>query len=50
MLKSDSLTYADLARMAQDEAAAEGASLLKGVFGNSDTNGDPHDMDCRCGA
>ena len=37
MLKSDNLTYADLARMAQDEAAAEGASLLKGVFGNSDT-------------
>ena len=38
MLKSDNLTYSDLARMAQDEAAAEGASLLKGVFGNSDTN------------
>lgn len=37
MLKSDNLTYADLKRMAQDEAAAEGASLLKGVFGNSDT-------------
>jgi hypothetical protein len=37
MLKSDSLTYADLARMAQDEAAAEGASLLKGVFGSSET-------------
>ena len=38
MLRSDNLTYSDLARMAQDEAAAEGASLLKGVFGNSDTN------------
>ena len=37
MLKSDNLTYSDLARVAQDEAAAEGASLLKGVFGNSDT-------------
>jgi hypothetical protein len=37
MLKADSLTYTDLARMAQDEAAAEGASLLKGVFRNSDT-------------
>jgi hypothetical protein len=37
MLKSDSLTYADLARMTQDETAAEGASLLKSVFGGSDT-------------
>jgi hypothetical protein len=37
MLKSDSLTYADLARMTQDEAAAEGASLPKSVFGASDT-------------
>jgi hypothetical protein len=37
MLKSDSLNYADLARMAQDDGAAEGASLLKSVFGNSDT-------------
>jgi hypothetical protein len=36
MLKSDSLTYADLARMAQDETAAEGASLLKSVFGGTD--------------
>jgi hypothetical protein len=37
MLKSDSLNYADLARMAQDDGAAEGASLLKSIFGNSDT-------------
>jgi hypothetical protein len=37
MLKSDSLTYVDLARMAQDETAAEGASLLKSIFGSSDT-------------
>ncbi len=37
MLKSDSLTYADLARMAQDESVGEGASLLKSVFGGSDT-------------
>ncbi|MFG3593098.1 hypothetical protein ACFXS9_12650 [Bradyrhizobium sp. RDI18] len=37
MLKSDNLTYADLARMAQDETAAEGASLLKSIFGGSDT-------------
>ena len=37
MLKSDNLTYADLARMTQDETAAEGASLLKSVFGGSDT-------------
>ena len=39
MLKSDSLTYADLARMAQDEATGEGASLLRGIFGISDTTG-----------
>jgi len=39
MLKSESLTYADLARMAQDDATQEGASLLKGVFGISDTMG-----------
>jgi hypothetical protein len=37
MLKSDSLTYADLARMAQDDSVVEGASLLKSVFGGSDT-------------
>jgi hypothetical protein len=37
MLTSDNLTYADLARMAGDEAASDGASLLKSVFGNSDT-------------
>jgi hypothetical protein len=37
MLKSDSLTYADLSRMAQDDSVGEGASLLKGVFGGSDT-------------
>jgi hypothetical protein len=37
MLKSDSLTYVDLARMAQDESVGEGASLLKSVFGGSDT-------------
>jgi hypothetical protein len=37
MLKSDSLTYADLARMAQDESVGEGASLLKSVFGGTDT-------------
>jgi PglZ domain len=37
MLKSDNLTYADLVRMAQDESVGEGASLLKSVFGGSDT-------------
>jgi len=37
MLRSDSLTYADLARMAQDDAPGDGASLLKGVFGSPDT-------------
>jgi hypothetical protein len=37
MLKSDSLTYADLSRMTQEETLGEGASLLKSVFGGSDT-------------
>lgn len=38
MLKSDMLSYADLAGMAQDEGGAgQGASLLKSVFGSSDT-------------
>ena len=32
MLRSDNLTYSDLARMAQDKSTAEGASLLKGVL------------------
>jgi O-antigen/teichoic acid export membrane protein len=36
MLKSDSLTYTDLARMAQEESVGEGASLLKSVFGGSE--------------
>lgn len=49
MLRSDSLTYNDLARMAQDDSPGDGASLLKGVFGNFDTTSilttwiaDPH--------
>jgi hypothetical protein len=37
MLKSDSLTYADFARMTKDETGAEGTSLLKNIFGGSDT-------------
>ncbi|MCK1365187.1 PglZ domain-containing protein [Bradyrhizobium sp. 62] len=37
MLKSDSLTYADFARMTKDETGTEGASLLKSIFGGSDT-------------
>ena len=37
MLKSDSLTYVDLARMTQDDSVGERASLLKSVFGGSDT-------------
>lgn len=37
MLKSDSLTYADLTRMSLDDSSGEGASLLKSVFGGSDT-------------
>src|SRR5271167_2508232 len=34
MLGSDKLTYADLARMTEDTGAADGASLLKGIFGD----------------
>lgn len=38
MLKSDALSYSDLAGMAQDDGgAAQGTSLLKSVFGVSDT-------------
>jgi hypothetical protein len=37
MLASDNLAYPELARMAQDDGTAEGASLLKGVFGITDT-------------
>jgi hypothetical protein len=37
MLKSDGLSYADLARMSQDTGAGDGASLLKTIFGDTDT-------------
>lgn len=38
MLKSDMLNYADLAGMAQDDGGAgQGTSLLKSVFGSTDT-------------
>lgn len=38
MLTSDALTYTDLAGMAQDDGGGgQGTSLLKSVFGNSDT-------------
>ncbi len=37
MLGSDKLTYADLARMTEDTGAADGASLLKSIFDDSDT-------------
>ncbi|WP_036025099.1 PglZ domain-containing protein [Bradyrhizobium yuanmingense] len=38
MLKSDALTYTDLAGMAQDDGGgSQGASLLKSVFGTTDT-------------
>jgi hypothetical protein len=37
MLGSDKLTYADFARMTADTGAADGASLLKSIFGDSDT-------------
>ncbi len=37
MLGSDKLTYADLARMTEDTEAADGASLLKSIFGETDT-------------
>ena len=37
MLGSEKLTYADLARMTEDTGAADGASLLKSIFGDTDT-------------
>ncbi len=37
MLGSDKLAYADLARMTEDTGAADGASLLKSIFGDTDT-------------
>ncbi|MGX1423113.1 hypothetical protein AB7M59_003548 [Bradyrhizobium elkanii] len=38
MLRSDHLTYVDLAGMAKDDGGgSQGTSLLKSVFGNSDT-------------
>jgi hypothetical protein len=37
MLDSYKLTYADLARMTEDTGAAHGASLLKSIFGDTDT-------------
>lgn len=37
MLGSDKLTYADLARMAEGTGAADGASLLKSILGDTDT-------------
>ncbi|WP_316158597.1 MULTISPECIES: PglZ domain-containing protein [unclassified Bradyrhizobium] len=37
MLKSDALTYSDLAGMAQDDGGGEGTSLLKSIFGTTDT-------------
>ncbi|SDO87075.1 PglZ domain-containing protein [Filomicrobium insigne] len=37
MLKSDALRYSDFARMSQDDGAAEGPSLLKGIFGVTDS-------------
>jgi PglZ domain len=37
MLGSDKLTYADLARMTEDTGAADGTSLLKSIFRDSDT-------------
>src|SRR5271166_6115435 len=37
MLGSDRLTYSDLARMTEDTGAADGASLLKSIFGDTDT-------------
>lgn len=37
MLKSDALRYADFARMSQDDGASDGPSLLKGIFGVTDS-------------
>ena len=37
LVKNGALTYSDFAKLADDPAAAEGASVLKGIFGQSDT-------------
>jgi hypothetical protein len=37
MLKSDALRYADFARMSQEDGASDGPSLLKGIFGVTDS-------------
>ncbi len=37
MMKSDALRYADFARMSQDDGASDGPSLLKGIFGVTDS-------------
>jgi len=37
LVKNGALTYSDFAKLAEDSGAAEGASVLKGIFGQSDT-------------
>lgn len=37
LVKNGALTYSDFAKLAEDSGAAEGASILKGIFGQSDT-------------
>jgi len=37
MLKSDALRYVDYARMSKDDGASDGPSLLKGIFGVTDS-------------
>lgn len=37
MLKSDALRYVDYARMSKDDASSDGPSLLKGIFGVTDS-------------
>src|ERR1700686_945504 len=37
MLRSDALTYADYARMSVDDGSSDGPSILKGIFGVTDS-------------
>ena len=37
LVKNEALTYSDFAKLASDPGAAEGASILKGIFGQSES-------------
>lgn len=37
LVKNEALTYADFAKLANDSGASEGASILKGIFGQSES-------------